>query len=1004
MIQRHTLAGRTLFTSHARRLRIVACSLALVAIQSGCGDNGGSANSNGGTQAAGAVAGASGASAGSQASGGVGASAGAGGSGAMPPAGAAGDTAVGGSGGVAGSAGASGSDTSGGTAGSGASAGFGGMTMTGEVPPINAGGGTLKLEVCAEDVIRVLFATDTTFFTRTSLAAAPKRCDGATAWQLVDEAGMTVLRTARLELRIEPDSGRISFFDRDGNLILAEKAGGGRTLEPQTIQDEATNHVRQEWEPEATEALYGLGNYQLGVLDIKGYDVELSQYNTNAVVPTLVSSRGYGIFWDNTSYTRFGDLREYEPVPGFTYDGAGNVNGATSGSVDVTVEVTAQVTGDYIFKTFAGGDIKLSVDGALVIEHWRQGWLPDEEVARVRLTAGQTVPVRLQWTADIGVNTLNVSWKTPSEAVAPTSLWSHVGDGIDYYFMYGPELDRVVSGYRRVTGQASMLPRWTFGLFQSRERYPSAAELTAAVDGYRSRGIPLDVIVQDWQYWPDQQWGSHEFDSTRFPDPAGFIDSLHAKNVKFMISVWPKFYTNTANYAALQAAGLMYPYEQGVVDFLGEPFAFYDAFNPDGRALYWQQIEEQLFGFGVDAWWLDATEPETVEGPYTSLAQGRELYQTHMHPTAAGTGSRVLNAYSLVNSQGIYEGQRTSAPTQRVFILTRSAFGGQQRYASATWSGDISSTWQSFKKQIPGGLGFSVSGIPYWTVDSGGFAVPPRYAEGQNASEWQELNARWFEYATFLPLLRVHGQAPAREMWEFGGDTSAAYAAMLKFDRLRYRLLPYVYSLASAATHRDGTLLRPLVMDFRTDAAALGVEDQFMFGPALLVSPVTDYQARSRSVYLPATPGNWYDFWTGEVVSGGASVTADAPLDVIPVHVRPGSLVPFGPELSYTSEKPADPITLFVYAGRDGSFELFEDDGESYGYETGEFSRIPLSWNDATSTLTIGAREGSFPGMLASRTFEIVLVRAGKAVPFSFTPTSDASATYDGTALDVVIP
>jgi alpha-D-xyloside xylohydrolase len=824
-----------------------------------------------------------------------------------------------------------------------------------------------------------------------------------TPWERLSDAGTLTLRTSRVELRIDEATGRIAFYDRQGNLIVTE-GGGGRTLEPVSVQGEATNHVRQEWEANEGEALYGLGNYQLGLLDIKGYDLELSQYNTNAVVPTLVSSRGYGIFWDNTSYTRFGDLREYERVPGFGYDASGNVEGAASGSVDTTVMVTPEVGGDYLFKTFGSGQVKLTVGDAIVIDHWRQGWLPDDELARVRLTAGEPVAVRLEFSADISVNTLSLLWKPPAAEAASTSLWSEVGDGIDYYFLYGPELDGVVSGYRRVTGQASLLPRWAFGLFQSRERYASAAELAAAVEGHRSRGIPLDVIVQDWRYWVDGQWGSHEFDAARFPDPAGMIASLHAENVKFMISVWPKFYTNTANYAELQAAGFMYPFEEGVLDFLGQPFAFYDAFNQGARELVWQQMNQRLFALGVDGWWLDATEPEVVEGPYTSLAEGRALYQTHMHPTAAGSGSRVLNAYSLVNSQGIYEGQRTQAPEKRVFILTRSAFGGQQRYGSVTWSGDITSTWSAFKKQIPGGLGFSLSGIPYWTVDSGGFAVPPRFANGQNADEWRELNARWFEYATFLPLLRVHGQAPVREMWEFGGESSPAYQAMLKFDRLRYRLLPYVYSLAGSATHRDGTLLRPLVMDFRTDPAALDVRDQFMFGPALLVSPVTTYQATSRSVYLPATPGDWYDFWTGAKVPGGASRTEPAPLELIPVHVRAGSIVPFGPELTHTGEKAADPLTVVVYAGADGAFELYEDDGASFGYELGAFSRIRFGWNDATSTLSIGAREGTYPGMLATRSIELVLVRDGKAVPFSFTPVADKVVTYDGNPLDVALP
>jgi alpha-D-xyloside xylohydrolase len=406
----------------------------------------------------------------------------------------------------------------------------------------------------------------------------------------------------------------------------------------------------------------------------------------------------------------------------------------------------------------------------------------------------------------------------------------------------------------------------------------------------------------------------------------------------------------------------------------------------------------------VDAWWLDASEPETVEGPHPSEEKRRNDYQTHMTPTALGSGSRMQNAYPLVNSQAVYEGQRAASPEQRVFILTRSAFAGQQRYSAAIWSGDITSTWTAFKKQISTGVGYSVSGNPYWTVDSGGFAVPTRFAEGANAEEWRELNTRWFEFATFLPLLRVHGQTPNREMWEFGGDTSPAYQAQLKFDRLRYRLLPYVYSWAGAITQDAGTLLRPLVMDFRTDSAALAVSDQFMFGKAFLVSPVTTYQARTRSVYLPTATGGWYDFWTGTAAAGGKTVTADAPLDAMPVHVRAGSIVPFGPELMYTSEKAADPITLFVYAGADGAFTLYEDDGKTFGYEKGEFSKIPLTWTDATKTLSIGARTGSFTGMLQSRTFQVVLVSASKAVGFTFTPTADKTVTYDGTAQSVVLP
>ena len=993
-------------SSSPRRRALLAFAVGVLSLA--CGKDGGSGKNGAGANGGGAgasVGGASGAMTGGSSGDASGASgtSGAGGASTGGTSGSSGTTSTGGAGGD-GIGGAGGAGAMGGMGATAATGGLGGMPMTGDVPPFTIGTGQLKLVVCAPDVIRVAYATNASFFTRQTLATAPKRCDD-TPWTLVQTDTTATLQTTRLELRVNLTNGQVAFYDRAGTLIAQEKQGGGRTLTAATVQGEATNRVRQEWEPNDGEALYGLGNYQLGISNLKGYDLELAQYNTNAVVPVLVSSRGYGILWDNTSYTRFGDTRDFANVPGFSYAADGNLTAAASGTANVTVMVTPPATGDYLFQTFASGDLKLSVGGTELVNHWRQGWLPDAEVVRARLTAGTPVAVQVQWTADIEVNTLKLGWKPPP-ASTTTSLWSSVGDGVDYWFFYGPEIDHVVAGYRRVTGETPMMPKWAFGLFQSRERYETAAALTEAAAGFRSRNIPVDVLVQDWRYWVDGQWGSHEFDATRFPNPGNWIRDLHeTQHVKFMISVWPKFYTNTANYTALRQSGFTYPVANPEhLDFLQQPFIFYDAFASGGRQLFWQQVQQRLFGLGVDGWWLDATEPEVVEGPYTSLQNGRELYEQWMHPTALGSGSRMLNAYSLVNSQAIYEGQRQVAPNQRVFILTRSAFAGQQRYGSATWSGDITSTWSSFKKQVPGGLGFSITGIPYWTVDSGGFAVPTRFSGGQNAAEWRELNTRWFEYATFLPLLRVHGQAPVREMWEFGGTTSTAYQAMLKFDRLRYRMLPYVYSLAGAVTHRAGTMLRPLVMDFRTDPTALDVSDQFMFGPAFMVSPVTTYQATTRSVYLPATPGGWYDFWTGNSVAGGARATLPAPLDAMPVHVRAGSIVPFGPELAYTSEKPADPLVLYVYGGANGSFELYEDDGTTYAYENGAFSRILFTWNDATRTLSVGAREGTFTGMLAERTFQVVLVTAGKAVGFSFTPTADATKTYTGAATEIVVP
>ncbi len=903
--------------------------------------------------------------------------------------------------------------------GAGTGGGAGGVTG-GSIPVINVGGGQLKIELCADGVVRVAFAKDASFFSRPSLAVVAKSCV-ATPSSTSSTATETVVSTAKLKIRIDTSTGVVTFTDPAGQVILAEKAGGGRTLTPATVQGEATSNVRQEWTPNADESLYGLGQHQHGLIDIKDTDLELHQYNTEIVIPFLVSSRGYGVLWDNTSFSRFGDLATAVPLPGVTGLYAtggepGDVTTPASGTVSWTGNVTVPTTGDYTFRTYSSGAIQLSVNNQVVIDHWRQGWLPNEDVAHVTLTAGQSIPVRLQWSSDIGVKILRLLWKPPV-ANRTTSLWSQVGDGIDYYFVYGPELDDVVSGYRRLTGQAPMMPLWAYGLWQCRERYRSAADITTVLQGYRSRNAPVDNIVQDWQYWLQPQWGSHQFDPARYPDPTGMINTIHGTyHARFMISVWPKFYTGIANFTALNAQP-GYLYQRNLTEMQKDfvylnvagttpSYTFYDAFNSGARQLYWSQINTNLFSLGVDAWWLDATEPDVVEGPFTSIASHVSTNQTHMNPTALGSGARMLNAYALVNSQAVYDGQRAAAANQRVFILTRNGFAGQQRFAAASWSGDISSTWTALRKQIPAGLGFAVSGMPYWTLDSGGFAVPPRFAAATptaaDTAEWRELNTRWFEYATFLPLLRIHGQAPAREIWQFGGDTSTAYAAMLKFDRLRYRLLPYIYSLAGAVTQRAGTMMRPLVMDFRTDTTARKVGDQYMFGPALLVSPVTSYNARSRSVYLPAAAG-WYDFWTGARSTGAATITASAAFDSIPVHVRAGSIVPVGPELQYTGEKPADPITLYVYAGADGSFDLYEDQGLTYDYERGAFSTIPIRWNDATRTLTIGTRSGTFAGMLASRTFQLILVSPTKAVGFSFTPTADKSVTYTGAPIDTAL-
>lgn len=908
---------------------------------------------------------------------------------------------------------------------------------------VRFGDGLLKLEVCAADVVRVAYARNESFFVRKSLAAQPKKCDGA-PFNVTEAGGTVTVSTSKMHARADLATGKVSFLDLTGKPVLEES---GRTIMPAVVMGENTAHVRQEWAPAEGEALYGLGENQIGLLDIKGYDLDLWQHNGTIIIPFLVSSRGWGVLWDNTSYTRFGDLRPWTPIPAErVYDAKGDRGGFTGyyfkGSdfkrevgervdrvIDIALsskekkpnslifpglpegnasvrwigEVTPEMTGDYQFQTFSNSGIKMWIDNQLVINHWRQGWLPWKEVARVHLEAGHPTKLRLEWSKDQNMETVQLLWKPPAPTPPTTSLWSEVGDGVDYYFVYGPEIDDVVAGYRRVTGAAPMVPRWALGLWQSRQRYETQKQSLDVVDGFRKRGIPFDNIVQDWFYWKENAWGSMDFDPARFPNPEQWIKDVHAKHARLMISVWGKYYPGTKNFEAMRQNGFLYHLNlaEGLRDWVGDggyPYTFYDAFNPEAGKLFWSQMNVGIFSKHPDAWWLDAPEPDLLPTPTL------EGQRTHMNPTALGSGARMLNAYSLVNSKSVYEGQRSVAPDQRVFILTRSAFAGQQRYGAAVWSGDITSTWTAMRAQIPAGLGLSVSGLPYWSMDIGGFSVPARFSTphptAADLEEWRELNARWFEFGTFVPLLRVHGEAPKREMWEFGGDASPAYKAELKFDRLRYRLLPYLYSLAGGVTQSGGTIMRPLVMDFRADAQAREVSDEYMFGPALLVSPVTTYEARTRPVYLPGTAG-WYDFWTGALAAPGQTVVVPAPYDAIPVHVRAGAIVPMGPELQYTDEKPADPITLWVYAGADGTFTLYEDDGLTYGYEKGQFTRIPIRWTEATRTLTIGKREGAFTGMPQTRTFEVVLVSKDKPVGFSFTPKADKSVKYDGAAVDV---
>lgn len=436
--------------------------------------------------------------------------------------------------------------------------------------------------------------------------------------------------------------------------------------------------------------------------------------------------------------------------------------------------------------------------------------------------------------------------------------------------------------------------------------------------------------------------------------------------------------------------------ENQTKDWVGYVSTFYDAFSSDARKLFWDLMNKKLFVKGIDAWWMDCTEPDI----YSNVSNHEKSLL--MNPTALGPGARYMNAYSLMNSKGVYEGQRKVNPDQRVFILTRSAFAGQQRYASATWSGDLAARWYDLKAQISAGQNFSISGIPYWTFDIGGFSVEKRYenATGEDLNEWRELMTRWFQFGAFCPLFRVHGQYPYREIFNVAPENHIAYQTMVKYDKFRYRLMPYIYSLAGQAYHNDYTIMRALIMDFPGDKNVYNIGDQYMFGPAIMVSPVYTYKAINRNVYLPVSSG-WYDFYSGIYYKGGQTIEVDAPLSKIPLFIKEGSILTIGPEIQYTLEKPADPIELRIYPGADGEFTLYEDENINYNYEKGQYATIRFSWNDTQKTLSVSDRKGEFSGMLKERSFNIVMVKENHGNGIEICPKPDKTVKYSGTELEV---
>jgi alpha-D-xyloside xylohydrolase len=557
---------------------------------------------------------------------------------------------------------------------------------------------------------------------------------------------------------------------------------------------------------------------------------------------------------------------------------------------------------------------------------------------------------------------------------AGATFSSEAGDCMDYYFLYGGSMDGTIACMRDLTGQVPMYPLWTFGYWQSKERYAGQKELIDVVKKYRDLHVPLDGIVQDWQYWSTDNayWNGIEFNNPEFPQPAKMLKDIHRLNAHAIISVWPSVGPKTKPYRIFKEKGMLLDFESYPQP---DSVRVYDAFNPKARDIYWDFMHKNLFSLGIDGWWLDATEPE-----YSNYTE-QQLDQA----TGLGPFRKFRNAFPLLTIQGVYDHQRTVTDAKRVYILTRSAFAGQQRYASTVWSGDVDGDWETFRKQIPAGLNFSLCAQPYWNTDIGGFWV--RNGSSQYA-DYRELYVRWLQFGAFMPVMRSHGTNTPREIWQFGQKGDWAYDAIEKYIRLRYQLLPYNYSLSWDVTSNAGSMMRALSMDFPQDKKVWNMGTEYMYGKSFLIIPVTQsFYSRGEKanatvdfsrtqtvpVYLPQEAG-WYDFWTGEKFVGGKEFQRETPIDEMPVYVKAGSIIPLGPDVQYATEKNWQNLELRIYPGADAELVLYEDENDNYNYEKGIYSTIKMVWNDSKHTLTIGDRQGTFPGMLKARTFRVVLV------------------------------
>ena len=975
-----------------------------------------------------------------------------------------------------------------------------GITL--ELDKKNNGPRKVRLEIINDKIIRVSATAEENFKDPESLIIVDQ--NKKTSFDLYKDEDVINLSTKEIKAKIKSTTGEITFTDNSGKTILQEQIGGGKKFTPyQCEQTHADGNneqyfgwtYQQIFESPDDEAFYGLGQHQADEWNYKGKNEELFQYNTKVSIPFIVSSKNYGVLFDTYSLCRFGNTLPYSKLNELfiLYDKNGEKGALTatykvSGKEDLVrreefinyedykfvgenlpkislknSEVTFEgeieplESGEYKFNHYYSGYQKIFVNEKSIYtedvlgtgkneqEIWRTAWNPNSKKFSLNLEKGEKYKIRIEWKPDGDEAYCGLSALAPvdSKTQNKLSFWSEMSKQLDYYFIYGNNIDEVISGYRTLTGKAPIMPEWILGYWQSRERYKTQDEILDALDGFRKRKIPIDNIVMDWNYWKLDTWGSYDFDPERFSDPQGMIEQIHNQNAKIMISCWPKFYPNVDHFKELNEKGYIYQQslKDDIRDWLKDPindnkgfsYGFYEAYAPEARRIFWRQLYNKLGRIGIDAWWMDASEPnirDCTPMDYRKLLSG---------PTYFGSSDEYFNSYSIVNAEAIYDGQRGyetcveeqkidkddslslqnnsiwdyrgfgnsfSPNNKRVFLLTRNGFASLQRYSTATWSGDIGTRWEDLKAQITAGLNFCISGIPYWSQDIGGFSVENRFSaaqelfdekkeENDDLKEWRELNTRWHQVGMFAPIYRSHGQFPYREPWNISPEGTDTYEIIKKCIEMRYRLMPYIYSLAADVYFKDYTIMRPLVMDFGKDKNVFDIGYQFMFGPAIMVNPIYVYKARNREVYFPKNY-IWYDFYTGKIESkGGETKKVEAPYEHIPLYIKSGSIIPFGPAIEYTREKQYENIRLYVYGGNDGKFSLYEDEGINYNYENGKYSKIEFDYSDSTKTLTINKRVGQFSGMLKERVFTIIFV--SESSPVGYDPDANGKeVSYNG--------